>query len=398
MNKPVSFLIVDDEKPVVMTLKALIKKTYPDSEIHEASDGREAWELIKKCNPRIVISDLNMPVMNGIELCQKIRNIDDFRFIFFIILTAATEKEQRIKAIKAGADDFLNKPFAADEFQARLGSGVRIAKMQMKMQDEKDLLIELADALEQEVQDMIKLAVKFLQARIPASMDMLKRVAEASVWIAKQLGSDDHDKIREIEIASFLCHAGKIFLPDELLTQPVMIDGKATDKLMYQIPVSAKEIISSVRRFQDVANILYNIYENFDGSGFPKKIRTWQIPLASRIIRVVLDYEEMRQHQKLSSSEALTKIQNQANRLYDQRVSVLMEQYTVLTGDTGEELTEQAVQLAELEAGMVITRDIMTNSGLKLMGSGTILTPKSIGWILSHNTSDPILGNVFVKI
>lgn len=398
MSKTITFLVVDDEKPVVMTLKALISKTFPDCEIYEASDGLTAWEMIKRHHPRIVISDLNMPGINGIELCQKIRNIDEFRFIFFILLTANTEKEQRLQAIKAGADDFLNKPFSADEFQARLGSGVRIAKMQIKMQDEKDLLIELADALEQEVQDMIKLAVKFLQARIPASMDMLKRVANASVWIAKHLGSEDHDVIRDIEIAAFLCHAGKIFLPDELLSKPVMIDGQPTDNLMHQIPVSARDIVSSVRRFQDVATYLYNIYENFDGSGFPQKIKTWQIPLASRIIRVALDFEEMRIFRNMTATEAIRVLQNNANRLYDQRVTVLMEQYIASIGEGGLGDVEKAIQLAELKAGMVITRDIVTNSGLKLMGAGSILTPKSIGWILSHNTSDPILGNVFVKI
>ncbi len=398
MSKKISFLLVDDEPTVVSTLKALISRYYPECEIFEAFDGISAWEMIKKHHPRIVISDLTMPGMNGIELCQKIRNIEEFKFIFFIILTAATEKEQRLKAIKSGADDFLNKPFSADEFQARLGSGIRIAKMQLKMQDEKDLLIELADALEQEVQDMIRLAVKFLQARIPSSMDMLKRVADASVWIAKQLGNEDRDSIRDIEIAAFLCHAGKIFLPDELLTKPVMIDGQPSDKLMHQIPISARGIVSSVRRFQDVANVLYNIYENFDGSGFPQRIKTWQIPLASRIIRVALDFEEMRLFQKINAIDALKTLQNNANRLYDQRVTVLMEQYVASIGEGGLGEAEKAVQLAELKSGMVITRDIVTNSGLKLMGSGTVLNPKSIGWILSHNTSDPILGNVFIRV
>jgi response regulator RpfG family c-di-GMP phosphodiesterase len=397
MSKKISFLIADDEIPVLITLKTLIAKTFPDATIYETQDGNDAFNIIENKEPHIVISDLNMPGINGIDLCKKIRSIEKHKFIFFIALTASTEKEQRILALKSGADDFLNKPFVFDEFQARISSGVRIAKMQEKLKEENQLLIQLADALEEEIQDMIKLAVKFLQARIPASLDTLKRVADASVWIARKLGINDRDELRDIEISAFLCHAGKIFLPDSMLSQQVMLDGQPSNKLMYQVPVSARDIVSTVRRFKDSANILYHLYENFDGSGFPNRVQSWQIPLGARIIRVVLDYEELLMIGKKSPKESIEELNKYSTKLYDQRVVVLFEQYLAANGLIDRNMREKAVQLAELAEGMIISRDVITNNGLKLMGSGTVLSEKLIERILSHNTSDPILGNLFIK-
>lgn len=397
MDKKLSFLVVDDENTVVITLKALIAKSFPGSVIYTANNGKEGWDAVQLYSPRIVISDYNMPEMNGIDLCKKIREDEKYKYIFFLILTAATDKDKRIESLNNGVDDFLNKPFSFDEFQARLNSGVRISKMQIKMEEENTLLMELAHALENEVQEMIRLSVKFLQTRIPSSIEMLKRVAEESVWIAKQLGDISIEMLRDIEIAAFLCHAGRIFLPDSMLKSPVMIDGQATDKLMYQVPVSAKEIISSVSRFKDVANILYNLYENFDGSGFPNRVKSWQIPIGARIIRPVLDFEELRSQTKKNSRDVLSIIDRNANRLYDHRVVTLLNQYLASNKELDASLRERAVHFSELEEGMILSQDIITNSGLKLMGAGAVLNQKTINWILSHNTSDPIIGNIFVK-
>jgi response regulator RpfG family c-di-GMP phosphodiesterase len=239
-------------------------------------------------------------------------------------------------------------------------------------------------------------SIKFLQARFPTSTDMLRRVADSSVWIAGQLDFTP-EGIKEIEIAALLCYAGKIALPDEYTKIPILIDGMPSHQIMYQLPGTSKEIVSTMRRFKDIATILYHLFENFDGSGFPEKLSKWQIPISSRIIRVALDYEEMRYHTKMRPGQIISDLRKHSNRLYDHRMITLLEQYLASVG-ADPDVKEKARKFHELREGMVLSRDVYTNSGLKLMTAGTILTTRYIERIQSHNTSDPILGNIIVRV
>ncbi len=394
----ISFLIADDEQFVTVALSTLIKKAFPECPIHIADNGNDAWALIQSVHPKIIISDIGMPGLNGFQLLEKVRNHSTLNDVYFIILTANVEKGDKVKALERGADDYITKPFSSEELLARIRSASRYVQLQMKLFEENKLLNELAKALEQDFRDMAMLAVKFLQARLPSSTDMLKRVAQTSVWIAKQIGGFEREQMQDIEIAAYLSQSGKVFLPDELIKSPVMINGRPTNKLMFNVPVSAREIVSSISRFKEVGKILYHLYENFDGSGFPEHLQSWQIPMPSRIIRVALDFEEITQRtMKKTPKEIFDIISAEANRLYDKRVVILLEQYYATIGSKEKTSNEKAVQLFELEEGMILSRDIITNSGIKLMPSGAVLKDNIIKKIYSHNSTDPIIGNIFVK-
>lgn len=397
MSSNISLLIADDEPAILMTLEKLVNKAFPKLTVYTASNGVDAWEIIRVKHPKIIISDLNMPHMDGMQLLIKVRSNDDYNGIFFILLTGNSDSGERIKALDKGADEFITKPVVSVALEARIKSALRIVELQNQMQEENKLLHELAEELEKDIQDMARLAVKFMQARIPASQEMLTRVASASVWIAKELGKFSSDEIRDMEIAAYLCQAGRMSLPDHLLKTPVMIDGKPTDHIMMQVPNAAKEIVSGVRRFQDVGKILYSLYENFDGSGFPGRLQSWQIPFASRIIRAVLDFEELKQRTGKRPIEVLNMIREAANRLYDHRVVVLLEHY-VRSHDTDSKISnENAMLISDIKDGMVLSRDIITEKGLKLLPAGAVLRDNVIAKIIAHNSTDPILGSIYVK-
>jgi putative two-component system response regulator len=397
MKEAVKILIADDDQAVVLTLEKLIKKSFPDLNIIKAYDGLEAWNEIKLSYPEIVISDISMPKMDGIHLCNRIRSGDDTSQIYVIMITGDFSSERKIQVISQGADDFLIKPIPEAELVARIKSGLRIVSLNKQIKSENNLLNELAEELEHDIEDMTRLALKFLQARIPASFDMMKRVSNAVTWIAEQLGDFTDDQIKDLEIAAFFAESGRIILPDDLIEMPVQKDGMATHKLMYQVPVASKDIALSVRRFKDCGHILYHIYENYDGSGFPEKLQSWQIPIESRIIRAVLDYESTKSHSKQSPREVMALIKSESKRLYDYRVVVLLDQYVKSVIKEDYDPNEYAVRLYELKPNMILTQDIMTSNGLKLLTAGAVLKLDTIDKILSHNTSDPILGSIYVK-
>jgi DNA-binding response OmpR family regulator len=93
-------------------------------------NGEDAWEAYKKGKFRLVISDLLMPEMDGLELCRRIRSSDQPKYTYIILLTALIGKKQYLEGMEAGADDFMTKPFDADELRARLRVANRIIALQ----------------------------------------------------------------------------------------------------------------------------------------------------------------------------------------------------------------------------------------------------------------------------
>lgn len=111
-KSPGTLLIVEDEEGLKKVLRDLLKKTCPRIEV--ASNGKEALEVIQKGEIDVVVSDLNMPIMNGLELLKNVREAG--LEIPFIVLTGYGDKEKAIQALRLGATDFLDKPFDSAEF------------------------------------------------------------------------------------------------------------------------------------------------------------------------------------------------------------------------------------------------------------------------------------------
>jgi len=167
---------------------------------------------------------------------------------------------------------------------------------------------------------------------------------------------------------------------------------------MCQVPVKSKELLDGIGTLENVAKIIFHIWENFDGSGIPHKLQSWQIPAQSRIIRVVLDFEELRFYSKMTADDALEKLKQNSRRFYDPKVVLFLEQFLLEYRELAGSINEKPLQLQELKEGLVVARDIYTYSGLKLVPAGMVLNPKIIQSLISHNTTDPIWGYVWVKI
>ncbi|MCX7908109.1 MAG: response regulator [Ignavibacteria bacterium] len=393
-----NFLVIDDDKATIANIRAILSRSFPNAGLLIAFQGNEAWNLLQKNKIDIVIADYDIPEINGLELCKKVRANPKLRSIYYILTTGYVDKELKIKALEDCVDDFINKPIEYDELIAKLRAGIRVLKLQQKVIEENKLLTELATALEKQIQDTKQLAIRFLTLRMPFVGEILKKVANASVWISKLTGNFDEEDLKDIEFASYLAYLGKLCLPDEFLEKPVLTDGAPTNELMFQVPLRAKELLENIGTFENVAKIIFHIWENFDGSGIPKKLQSWQIPAPSRIIRVALDFEELRAFKKLKADEALEIIKQGARRLYDPKVVLFFEQFLLEFRELEGSMFEKPLQLQDLKEGLVVSRDVYTYSGLKLLPSGVTLTQRTIQMLISHNTTDPILGNIWVKI
>lgn len=133
-------IVAEDNKVSAKLLEKILSKS--GYEVIPAENGRDAWEKIQKTGARVLLTDWMMPELNGIELCTKIRNADLPAYIYIIILTARTDKKDALEGLKAGADDYIIKPFDPEELNVRIRTGERILSLEDKFEKtQKQLLI-----------------------------------------------------------------------------------------------------------------------------------------------------------------------------------------------------------------------------------------------------------------
>ncbi len=137
-------LTADDDPVTRRMLQAMLEKW--DYEVDVASNGAKAWQMLQgKEAPRIAILDWAMPEMDGIQVCQKIRQQKTEPYTYVILLTARDHKDDVVKGIEAGADDYLSKPFDGAELRARIRAGIRILALQESLIIARDALRFQAD-------------------------------------------------------------------------------------------------------------------------------------------------------------------------------------------------------------------------------------------------------------
>ncbi|HLY61472.1 MAG TPA: response regulator [Terriglobia bacterium] len=132
-------LIAEDDPASRRLLQVMLQKWNFDVDV--ATNGAEAWQMLQsEAAPRIAILDWMMPEMDGIQVCQKIRELRAEPYTYVILLTARGQKEDVVEGIEAGADDYLSKPFDSGELKARLRSGMRILELQESLITSRDAL------------------------------------------------------------------------------------------------------------------------------------------------------------------------------------------------------------------------------------------------------------------
>ncbi len=141
-------VLVADDSPVSRALVQSVLKPRQYT-VLVATNGSEALDLFARHRPAMVITDWLMPDLSGIELCQRIRAESADSYTYLILLTGVVEKDKIVKGLEAGADDYLTKPFHADELVARVRAGRRIVELQRELEAKSRWLEQLAltDAL-----------------------------------------------------------------------------------------------------------------------------------------------------------------------------------------------------------------------------------------------------------
>jgi putative two-component system response regulator len=260
-------LVVDDGSADRQLAQAYLSGL--DCDVRLAPDGDSALQQIKAEPPDLVLLDVQMPGMDGYEVCRRIKAGPRGRLLPVVMISAMEGTDDRARALEAGADDFLSKPVGRVELIAR----VRLAQR----------LKALYDTLDSAEQVIFTLAATVAAKETPY-LKHTQRVAESARHLGARLGLPE--VARDALYRGGLIHdIGNIDLPDAILLKPGRLDAVETARMQSHV-VIGESIIRPLHSLSTLLPIIRHHHERFDGQGYPDGLHAREIPRLAGIVSV----------------------------------------------------------------------------------------------------------------
>jgi cyclic di-GMP phosphodiesterase len=271
---PATILVVDDEAANREFLKEILNNQ--GYSLLAASDGREALESFANHRPDLVLLDVIMPHMDGIEACRQLKRKAETRLTPVILVTALSALGDRVRGLEAGADDFLTKPIDRSELLARVRALLSLKAFTDELDHIESVLFTLARSIE---------------GKDSYTGGHCDRLSDYSERLGRRIGLSQ-DKITALRQGGIVHDIGKVAVPDGILLKP----GKLTPeewKVMRQHPLIGERICAPMKLFRPVLPIIRHHHEKLDGSGYPDGLKGEKIPLLARIMTIADVYDAL---------------------------------------------------------------------------------------------------------
>lgn len=244
--------------------------------VSRAHDGEEALEIVMRDSPDLVLSDVRMPRCDGFDLCRALKSAAETRLTPVVLMTGAAEAADRIKAIEAGANDFVTKPIDQAELKARVRSLMQIKRFTDELDSAEEVLRSLA---------------LMIEARDSYTDGHCQRLSRYATELGLRLSLDEDD-LHALARGGYFHDIGKIAIPDAILLKPGPLTAREQER-MREHPVVGDRLCGNLRALSRVRAIVRHHHERLDGSGYPDALSGDQIPLLAQIIGIVDVYDAL---------------------------------------------------------------------------------------------------------
>jgi response regulator RpfG family c-di-GMP phosphodiesterase len=311
----------------------------------------------------VIVSDMQMPGMNGLELLIKVETKvpDSVR----IMLTGNADQKTAVDAVNCGhIFRFLTKPCEVETLAQVLKAGLKQYRL---VTAERELL-------ENTLQGSVKMLTEILSLLDPQSFSHAQQLREYMSTCAEAFNISNP---WELQMAASLSQIGLVTVPPAVLEKihsNQNLTGPEAD-LLARVPETGFNLLSNIPRLESVANIVRFQGKNFDGTGLPlDTVAGEEIPIGSRILRVLSDLLQM-ENRQLPKFKALAQMSQFTGR-YDPKVlEFVASAFDIFLSDTESNLEPgQPLMFSELRVGQMLMSDVTTNDGTKIVGAGTELT------------------------
>lgn len=306
-------MLVPQTKPVVLVVddvaanRELVEAHLADLgyAVRQARDGLEALEMIATEEPDLMLLDIEMPHMDGLTLCRQLKGDPTRRLIPIVLITALHDRSTRLAGLEAGADDFLTKPFDAQELLVRTRVLLRDRALNTHLDAAETIILALA---------------RVIEARDLYTVHHAERVGLFSREIGRAHGLSDTADLDVLYRGGVLHDLGKAVIPAEILLKP----GPLTTQefaVMQQHAVEGERICLPLRSTTQYLPIIRHHHERWDGRGYPDHRAGPDIPLGARIAAVADAWDAMTSARPyrggLEREEALRRLRAGAGSQWD---------------------------------------------------------------------------------
>ena len=332
--KEIGYILFVDDEPEILRF---YRETVADEGYKAATapTAEEAASMVRENPPQVVILDLDMPGMGGVEFCRLLKAGKETHCIPIAVVTGHGEREARLAALGAGADEFISKPITAGELRLRIRNMLKLKSYTDRLSREQDILDgmvrERTKKLEETVRQLeqTRLETIFRLSRAAEYKDEdtgthIKRMSMYCEILGRHLDLEETG-LRVLVNAAPLHDLGKIGIPDAILLKP----GKLTDdefEIMKTHTTLGAEILagSDDQYLQAGSQIALSHHERWDGTGYPAGLMVDEIPLFGRIVAVVDVFDAIVSKRPYKDpmpfAQAVSIIQNSSGSQFDARV------------------------------------------------------------------------------
>lgn len=291
-SKIYHILVVDDD---IMNLRIAEKILQKQFCISKVTSGKEALEFLEKEIPDLILLDIHMVNMSGFEVMEILKADERYNEIPVVLLTADNESETEIKGFRAGADDFISKPFVADVMLQRINRILQLNNLKKNLQSEVKRQTKEIEDRRIEVEKLSLQMVIALAGTIDAKDKYTNghsiRVAKYSREIAFRLGLNEKDQ-ENVYYAALLHDIGKIGIPDEIINKTSSLNNEEYALIKKHTTIGA-DILKNISLMPEIEIGAKWHHERYDGKGYPDGLKETEIPWVARIIGVADAYDAM---------------------------------------------------------------------------------------------------------
>jgi len=353
-------LFVDDESMVLQGLQRSLRSMRSEWDMEFVENGTAALEFLAARPFDVIVSDMRMPGMNGVELLSRANEL--FPDTTRIMLTGNADLQTAVEAVNQGhVFRFIMKPCDSDALVQVLQQAIR----------QHELITAERTLLEQTLKGTVHMLVDLLSFLDPVSFGKAQATGNLAEGVAREVGMDNP---WVLGIASILSQIGILTLPAEVAAK-LQSGGALTGEeqgLADRVPQIGAELIGNIPRMEEVADSVRYMHKNFNGTGFPQdNLKEERIPMGGRILRVVRGFEGLKAG---NGSEAEVLAAMALNPIsYDPHVVQALASF--LRRGKGEAAgpVPRPVSLAELQEGHLLVHGIETVEGLLILPEGTLL-------------------------
>jgi putative two-component system response regulator len=261
-------LIVDDDAANRELLESVLEIS--GFSVIAAGDGQQALIEFERTSPDLVLLDVQMPNLDGFEVCRRLKSNFKTRLIPVVLVTAFSAIQDRVRGLDAGADDFLIKPVDRSELLARVRSLLSLKAFTDELEQAEAVLFSLAQSIE---------------GKDPYTEGHCQRLSDYSSYLGERMGLP-LEQITALRRAGVVHDIGKIAVPDAILLKPAKLTPEEF-KVMQEHPLVGERICGPLKSFRLVLPIIRHHHEKLNGTGYPDGLKGDQIPLTARILQVV---------------------------------------------------------------------------------------------------------------